>query len=284
MKRYFLLLLVPLFFACGREAKKQAESLQAQKDSLMAQTMEKDAAINEFIASINEIQGTLDTIKMKENIINLTTDQGSEMRLSAKDQIKNDIQTIYSLMQKNKETIANLSKKLKASNLKVDELQKMIVRLERDLADKGVEIENLRNKLAKLNTEFTQANLKIDDLTGQVRQQSQTIDDQSKTISSQDEELNTVYYIIGTGKELKKNGVVKSGDVLADFNKDLFTRIDMRKVTEISILSKKARILTIHPSNSYKFVQGEKKIIQSLQILDYKSFWSNAKYLVIQVD
>lgn len=283
MKKYFLLLLIPLFFACGREAKKQAEALQAQKDSLMAQTMEKDAAINEFIASINEIQGTLDTIKMKENIINLTTDQGSEMKLSAKDQIKNDIQTIYSLMLKNKSTISALSAKLKKSNLKVEELQKLVARLEKDLADKGVEIENLRNKLAKLNADFEQANLKIDDLSGQVRQQGQQIDDQSKTIASQDEELNTVYYIIGTTKELKKNGVVKSGDVLADFNKELFTRIDMRKVTEISILSKKAKILTNHPSSSYKFV-GDKKVIQSLQILDFKAFWSNAKYLVIQVD
>ena len=31
--------------------------------------------------------------------------------------------------------------------------------------------------------------------------------------------------MIGTNKDLKKNGVVKRGDVLADFNKQLFTKI-----------------------------------------------------------
>ena len=62
MKKYFLLLLVPFVIACGREAEKKAQDLQAKNDSLMSQTLQKDEAINEFIASINDIQGTLDTI------------------------------------------------------------------------------------------------------------------------------------------------------------------------------------------------------------------------------
>ena len=67
------------------------------------------------------------------------------------------------------------------------------------------------------------------------------------------------------------------------FNKTLFTKIDIRNVTEISILSKKAKILSSHPSSSYKF-SGDKKIIQALKINDYKAFWANSKYLVIMVD
>lgn len=283
MKKYLLLLMIPLFIACGREARKQAEELQSKTDSLMSQTMQKDEAINEFIRSINEIQGTLDTIKMKENIINLTTDRGEELKLSAKDQIRNDIQTIYSLMEKNKQTIASLSKKLKNANMKVDELNKMVERLNRDIASKAAEIEDLRTKLAKLNTSFEMANLKIDTLSRTVRDQGSKITSQSQTIAEQDEALNTAFYVIGTNKELKNSGVIKSGEVLADFNKELFTRIDIRKTTEIPILSKKARILSSHPSSAYKF-SGDKKVIQALQILDYKSFWSNSRYLVIVVD
>lgn len=71
--------------------------------------------------------------------------------------------------------------------------------------------------------------------------------------------------------------------MLSDFNKTLFTKIDTRNVTEISILSKKAKILSSHPSSSYKF-SGDKKIIQALKINDYKAFWANSKYLVIMVD
>jgi len=283
MKKLVVLLLIPLFFACGREAKKKAEELQARTDSLMSQTLQKDEAINEFVRSINEIQGTLDTIKMKENIINLSTDRGGELKMSAKEQIKNDIQSIYSLMEKNKQTIASLSKKLKTANMKVDELQKMVDRLTKDNAQKAMDIDDLRAKLAKMNIVIETANLKIDTLSRTVKSQGQKIQDQSQTIASQDAALNTAYYVIGNSKELKKNGVIKSGDILADFNKALFTQIDIRKVTEISILSKKAKILSNHPSSAYKF-NGDKKLIQSLQILDYKAFWANSKYLVIVVN
>ncbi|MEI8007036.1 MAG: hypothetical protein WCI48_12585 [Bacteroidota bacterium] len=284
MKKYFLLLLISVFVAsCGHEAKKKAEELQARNDSLMNQTMQKDEAINEFVRSINDIQSTLDTIKMKENVINLSTERGGEMKQTAKDQIKTDIQTIYSMMQKDKAQLAQLTKKLKSANMKVDELQKMVSRLEKDIATKSAEIEELRTSLAKLNIKFEAASLKIDTLSKTVNQQGAKINDQTQTIAAQEEALNTAYYVIGTSKDLKKNGVIKKGDVLSDFNKELFTKIDIRKTTEIPILSKKAKILSSHPSAAYKFT-GDKKVIQSLQILDYKAFWSNSKYLVIVVD
>lgn len=283
MKKYLLLLLIPVFFACGRAAEKKAQELQSKTDSLVSQTVQKDEAINEFIRSINEIQGALDTIKQKENIINLTTDRGGELQVSAKEQIKNDIQSIYGLMLKNKESLNALSKKLKNANMKVTELNKMVERLNKDLADKATQIEDLRSKLAKLSTAFETANLVIDTLSRTVKDQGSQISKQSQTIAAQDEAMHTAYYVIGTKKELIKNSIIKSGEILTDFNKVLFTKIDVRKMIEFPILSKKAKILSNHPSNAYKFT-GDKKVIQSLQILDYKAFWSNSKYLVIVVE
>ena len=281
MRKYLILLLIPIFFACGRSTKKEAEALKAKNDSLMAQTMQKDEAINEFIASINDIQGSLDTIKMKESIINLSTDRSGELKISAKDQIKSDITAIYGMMEKNKKLLADLTRKLKASNMKVTELEKLVDRLEKDIFAKNAEIENLREKLARMNIKIETTNLRVDTLTGVVKKQSGAIRDKEQTIAAQDAALNTAYYIMGTAKELKKNGVIgKSDKILGDFNKDLFTKIDIRKTTEISILSKKADVLSNHPTSSYKLV-GDKKIIQSLQIIDYKAFWNNSKYLVI---
>jgi hypothetical protein len=280
MRKYLILLLIPLFFACGRTAKKEAEALKAKNDSLMAQTMSKDEAINEFIASINDIQGSLDTIKMKEKIINLNTDRTGELKLSAKDQIKSDITAIYSMMEKNKRLLADLTRKLKSSNMKVTELEKLVDRLQKDINAKNTEIETLREKLARLNITIETANLRLDTLTGVVKKQSGTLKEREQIIAAQEAALNTAYYIMGTSKELTKNGVIAKGKILADFNKDLFTKIDIRKVTEISILSKKASVISNHPTSSYKLV-GDKKIVQSLQIIDYKAFWTNSRYLVI---
>jgi chromosome segregation ATPase len=246
--------------------------------------MQKDEAINEFIASINDIQGSLDTIKMKESIINLSTDKRGELKISAKDQIKSDITAIYGMMEKNKKLLADLTRKIKASNMKVTELEKLVERLQKDIYSKNAEIENLREKLARMNITIESTNLRVDTLTGVVKKQSSSLKDKEQTIAAQDAALNTAYYIMGNSKELKKNGVIGKGDkILSDFNKDLFTKIDIRKVSEISILSKKAEVVSNHPTSSYKLV-GDKKIIQSLQIIDYKAFWTNSKYLVIIVN
>jgi hypothetical protein len=284
MKKYLILLMIPVLFACGRAAKKEAEAMKAQNDSLMAQTMQKDEAINEFIATVNEIQGTLDTIKMKQNIINLSTNKNGELKLSAKDQIKSDITSIYLLMEKNNKDLENLTRKLKSSNLKVTELQRLVDRLQKDITDRNAEIEVLRDKLAKLNIIIETANLRADTLTNVVKSQSSKLTEQQQTLAQQDAALNTAYYIVGTAKDLKKNGIIGKGDkLLSDFNKALFTKVDIRKLTEVSILSKKAKVISNHPTSSYKLV-GDKKIVQSLQITDYKAFWSNVRYLVILVN
>lgn len=288
MKKYLLLLMIPVFFACGREAKKQAAELQSRNDSLMTQTLQKDEAINDFIASINDIQSTLDTIKMKENIISLTTDRGGELRVSAREQIKNDIQTIYSLMLKNRDALHSLQKKLKSSNMQVTELQKLVDRLNKDITLKNAQIEELREKLAQMNIHIEEANLKIDDLSETVKTQSEQIADQSATIEKQTTTINTAYYIIGTAKDLKDKGVIKGsvikGKVLMDdLNTSEFTMIDIRKTTEIPILSKKAEVISNHPTTAYKLT-GDKKMVQALQITDPKSFWSVTKYLVIVTD
>ena len=283
MKKYLLLLVIPVIFACGREAEKKAQELQAKNDSLMSQTLQKDEAINEFIASINDIQGTLDTIKMKENIITLSTDSGGELKISAKEQIKSDITTIYQMMLKSRENLNALQKKLRNTNMKVDELQKLVERLNKDITQKNAELENLREKLAKMNIVIETQNLKLDTLSRTVQNQGQQIQSQTQTISQQETALNTAYYIIGTTKDLKKNGIIKNDKILPDFNKDLFTKINIQKTTEIAILSKNATILSNHPSSSYQLV-GDKKIVQSLKISDTKAFWANSKFLVIKVD
>jgi len=284
MKKYLILLLIPVMFACGRAAKKEAEAMKSKNDSLMAQTMQKDEAINEFIATVNDIQGTLDTVKMKENVINLNTNKNGELKLSAKDQIKSDITSIYQMMEKNKKELSDLTRKMKASGMKVTELQKLVDRLQKDITDKNSQLEILRDKLAKQNIVIDEANLRVDTLSRVVKNQSNKLNEQQQTLAQQDAALNTAYYIVATEKDLKKNGILGKGDkLLGDFNKSLFTKVDIRKLTEVSILSKKAKVISNHPPSSYKLV-GDKKIVQSLQISDYKAFWSNVRYLVILVN
>ena len=68
----------------------------------------------------------------------------------------------------------------------------------------------------------------------------------------------------------------------ANFNKNYFTKIDIRVDKEVKLYSKYAKILTIHPSDSYKLAQDVSGQYV-LRINNPDLFWSTSKYLVILV-
>ncbi len=268
------------FTSCNNKGEKEAnplaDSLAGDNNNLKGELSEKEVALQEFVSTFNEIQSNLDAIKEKEKIVTASS-QGGDVK-SKEEQIKLDIQSIYELMTKNKSRLASLNKKLKTANTKIDGLEKMIASLEAQLNDKDVQIGELANKIEQLNIE-------ISNLT--VNYQNVEAESEVKTAK-----LNTVYYVIGTGKELKQKGITekeggfiglgKVTELKKDFNKDYFTKIDASQTMVIPIGAKKIKILSSHPSNSYKLV-GEKPV-EKLEILNAEDFWSISKYLVIVIE
>lgn len=268
------------FNSCKNDEQKAlnplADSLAAVNGNLSGQLNEKEAALQEFIVSFNEIQENLNAIKEKEKIV---TDQSSKGDIKSKQgQIKEDIQSIYDLMAKNKNRIGSLTKKLKDSNLKLEGLEKMIENLQNSINLKDTEIADLKAKMEGLNIELSNLNTNY---------QASEAESAAKT-----EQLNTAFYAIGTSKELKEKKVIsreggfiglgKTTTVSSDFNKDYFTKINVEQVLSINIGAKKAKIITSHPKGSYKLI-GEKPV-EKIEITNPKDFWGASKYLVIVID
>lgn len=271
----------PVFFtSCKntneKEANPLADSLATDNSNLKGQLTEKEAAVQEFINAFNDIQSNLDQIKEKEKIVN-TTAQGGDVK-SKEEQIKQDIQSIYELMAKNKSRISSLNKKLKTANTKIDGLEKMIATLEAQLNEKDLQIGELTNKIEQLNIELSNLTVNYESL------------EQENSVKT--EKLNQAYYVLGTAKELKEKGITtkeggfvgigKTTELKKDFNRDYFTKIDATQTTVIPIGAKKIKILSSHPSSSYKLV-GEKPV-EKLEITNVEDFWSVSKYLVIVIE
>lgn len=267
--------------SCGnkdgeKEVNPLADSLNAINGDLNGKLSEKEAALQEFIASFNEIQENLNAIKDKEKIVTNASSTGDVK--SKEGQIKEDIQAIYDLMAKNKNRIGSLTKKLKDSNLKLEGLEKMIENLQTSINQKDGEISDLKSKIEGLNIELANLNTNY-----------QAVETES---AEKTEVINTAYYAIGTSKELKEKSVIskeggfigigKTTKVKQDFNKEYFTKINIEQTTSISIGAKKAKILSNHPSGSYKLV-GEKPV-EKIEITNAKDFWSNSKYLVVVIE
>ena len=283
MKSLKLILVAVIFSAssifttsCGsgeKEVNPLADSLSNVNGELNGQLSEKEAALQEFVTAFNEIQDNINTIKEKEKIVTQSSQSGDVK--SKEEQIKEDIQAIYDLMSKNKNRIGSLTKKLKDSKSKIAGLEKMIETLQAQIDAKDGEISELKSQLESKNIELSNIQMNLE-----------TVEAESSTKT---EKMNSVYYAMGTSKELKeKNVITKEGGFIGmgkttkvkdDFNKDYFTKVDASQTTSINIGAKKAKIVSSHPSNSYKLV-GEKSV-ERIEILNAEEFWSNSKYLVI---
>lgn len=254
------------------------DSLKNVNQSLSGQVAAKDSAIFGFIRAFNEIQDNLDVIKDKEKLLT-TSSQSGELDQNQKDKIINDIQAIYDLMVKNKQKLMSMNKKLKKANLKIAEFQEMIERLNNQIAEKDQEISELKGQLEKLNIELSEVTMNYEAA--------------QEMLEEKTGKLQTAFYAFGTSKELTEQGVLtkqggfigigKAEKLKEDFNKNYFTQIDIKETTSIALSCKKAKLVTNHPSGSYK-LEGPEGKIEKLAILNPEEFWGVSKYLVIVVE
>ena len=291
MKRAIIALVVLFALAGCNSHKKELEKLKAKNDSLMQVTQLKEESLYEYITSFNEIQRNLDSIKAMENIINIRT-AGGELKNSAKDQINEDIKTIYELLVKNKKLVASLQKKLNSSDVRMAELEKMVTYLNTQVEEKDAQINALKNELGNMNIKVENLSSQVAVLEEVTRQKEEEIQKHKDEIESKTTLLNTAYYAIGTRKELTENNIInKEGGFLGigstktlkgDFNKDYFTKVDITRLEYIPLGAKKARLITKHPASAYR-ISGVKRA-DTLFITNSSEFWAAGKYLVIEVE
>ncbi len=290
MKKYLLLLLIPLFFACGKS--KEEIRLEKMVDSLQGITSEDQTAMNEYLKAFNEIQENINAIKEKENIITTKTVGDNELEDTDIEAINNDILAIYEMMQENKKKLAYLRTKLKKTNSKNIELKKTIELLNENIAQKDIEMADLRLQLQKKNIDISNLNQKIDSLNKDFNEL--TLENESKDviIESQETQMNTAFFIVDTKKNLKDKGILESdggfigigSNTKVKLKESEFKQIDIREVTEFPLNeAKKVQLITDHPENSYRFDKTSSKKFDKLVITNPEEFWKMSKYLVISV-
>ncbi len=288
MKKLLFILSVVVLTSCGQH-KKEIARMQAQQDSIAQINVQKDNSIMEFLGEMNEIQMNLDSIKAIEKIVSVQTAPGTELKAGAKKRITEDIAQINDLLQKNKDLVKSLQNKYRASNAKIKELEKMIESLNNQMGDKETEIASLKAELENLHINVADLNQKIEVITAE---SEKAITEKTQTIEEQTIAMNTAYYAFGSKKELEeKNVIEKEGGVLGlgstiklkkDFNRDYFMKIDIREFNQLTLNSKKAKVITNHPATAYHFTGV--KTVESLVIDKPEEFWKASKYLLIVVE
>ena len=302
MKKVMLFAVCAVMALTGcNSGQKKMNPADSQNDSLRSIIQARDNEINDMMGTLNDIQEGFSEINAAENRVSIAKDGEGADKATV---IKQQIQFIAQRMKENRELIKKLQDQLRETGFKGDQMKKTIENLQAQLIQKDGELKKLRAELqaknihiaeldetinglnsdvASLNTSVQNLNTEKTNLTKEKTQLQNESNKKSETISSQDKQLNTAWYVFGTKKELKQNNILSGGKVLREgFNRNYFTKIDIRVDKEIKLYSKSAKILTAHPSSSYtlsKDTNGQ----YVLRINDPESFWSTSKYLVVQV-
>lgn len=271
---------VALLASCvSRQVAVEAES---RSDSLELVVSAKDSLINAVFADINAISENLALIKSRENLITVAGE--SEGGRRPVEEIDNDIKAIDRLLRENRAKIESLQRsaaQLRKANLRIDGLEKMIADMNRQLAEKKAEVEQLRESLVRMGDE-------VKSLTEEVAVRSAEVENLSGEKVELQNQLNTVYYIVGAEKELRDAQIINKQGFIGrtltvgrNSNFDSFTMTDSRLLSEVPVGQKKAMLVTSHPEGSYELVTDANKVVEKLIITDPVRFWESSKILII---
>lgn len=255
----------------------QIATLQSEVEQLKLDNQLKDSMLNESILYFNEIQRNLAAIQLKEDEIRVRA-KHAEKDNNEKLYVLHQIQYINFLREENGKKLAALQTQLKNSSLKISQMQEMVTRLSEQLAEKEQHIQALQAELAVRDREYA---LLFDEYQEQWYQNEQLM-----------EQIQTVYYAVGSLKELITNQVVVQSKGLLGmgrmaklkdgFNESYFTKTSVQETARIAVAGKRLSLVTDHPSTAYRIV--EEGGVQKLKITNPDAFWKVSKFLVVLVD
>ena len=294
MKSKFLFLTVSvLLFAvasCDVERSEKYQTLLAERDSLYTEAVAAKGGFDQALNTINEIENALESVRAQENLIIMENQEGNTNKAVS------EINAIQQTLQENRNKINELEKQLAEQGATSKALKQTVSRLKKQLEEKDVYINNLRDELEQSRQQIADLSEQVSDLNENINELSSNLDvmsvqnaAQQATIENQDAMLNTVWLCIGTQQVLIEKGVLSKGGIFQaseiskqGFDKSQFTQGNKRELEVIPLNTKKAKIMTNHPAGSYEVKENEDGA-QVLQILDKEAFWSMSNYLVVSI-
>jgi len=269
--------------ACSGGNKEEDEVAINHEQEYLDEIMEKDSVIKQIFTSMDEIENELNKVKEQHNIATLTTTD-AELSASQKDKIITDITTLSSLLEENRKQIAEYKRSVGRYKGKEKEFTKKVSELEAMLQERENSINGLKQLIAQMDADINRLNTRVDSLNTENTAKADVI-------KHKDEQIQTAFVIQGTRKELKEDGIIvtKGGVLGVGRTSTISPTVDQSKLTKVNIYetrsipvnSKKAKLISVHPSGSYE-LKKEGDEIASIEILDADQFWRSSKYLVVQ--
>jgi uncharacterized coiled-coil protein SlyX len=286
MKKLLLFIVAASMMTVACTSNKEEEAEEAQVPDLTEELQQATNFNDSLLLLMGDVYSGLDSINMQEQML-FAPGQGDNANRRV--EIRNNLSALKARLAANRQLINELEKKVKNSDGNNAVLNKTIAQLKKHIASQEQRIAELESQLADANQQISNLNTQVAETQEQLTNETAAKEEAQQEVVDTKNELNTVYYAIGTNKELKKQGLLDkkflgSTKVLKEgFNASYFTKADKRNLSVIPTSGKKLKVWTNMPSGSYEIVD-EANGTQSLHITNAAQFWSMTSYLVIQID
>ncbi len=257
--------------------------LQDRNKMLQDGIAEQDSLLNEWMNTFNEIEEDLNTMQQKELFLSNRSDD-PEFPKDLRKRILGDIQSLNTLLEQNKQKVAELNKKLKNSSIKIAAFEDKINKLENILSLRDSSIQDLKMELVDRDFAMAELNLLVDSLDKEVFQQQEII-------SNKEQLLNTAFIATGSQKELEKNGIMikeggflglgKSKKISNALSENSFSKIAINKTNRIDVNARKVELISEHPNDSYEIVSND-GLVAYIDIKKPDKFWKITRYAVVE--
>lgn len=285
----YLFVIIMVFASCGQGKKAEVDRLKAENDSLQHAKIMLEQEVNDYFSTLNEVQQNIEKIKSAQNVLSvkpLSENTPEDVR----NKVTEDMAYINEMIRTNKQELEDLRTKLKRSSFKLDDVERTLAQLTKQLNEESAKVARLQITIMKKDSVITKLGTAVDSLGKNVEELASQNEEKQGVIKEQDQAINSAWYAIGSRKELRDNKIVTSDGIFsaqkvlqADFNKNYFVKVDARNTRSIPLYStSKARILTNHTKTSYTLEKENENYV--LVITNPAEFWSVSKYLVVEVD
>lgn len=290
-----LLLVIVIAGVVILQKKSQIDDLSNQNASLNETIELRDSLVNDMTTTFEEIEQNLTFVRNKRDQMVLNPQEG---QANQKTMLVDDIKLMNEMLAQSSTKIEELDKKLKNSGFEIKSFRNKIAQLTKSIEEQDNSIQELRAeieqrdyKISEMGTQLATLQTDISVKEDSLLSKSKSIADKSQIIVERENEINKAYVAVGTHDQLIKNGVLtKEGGFLGigknvvirdDLNQTYFTKLDIRNTNQFPINSKKVKLISEHPANSYTLVeQGDK--IAYLEIENPDEFWKLTKYVIVE--
>ncbi len=275
--------------------KSQIDELNQQKANLTETIELRDSLVNEMTNTFAQIEENLTFVRNKRDQMVIKPQEGQR---NQKEMLVADIKMMNEMLEESSNKIDELDKKLKNSGFEIKSFRNKIAQLNKSIEEQDnnvqqmrAEIEQRDYKISELGTQVATLQSDIAVKEDSLLSKSQVIADKSQIITEKENEINKAFVVVGTHDQLIENGVLsqkngflgigKSLTINDNLNQDYFTKLDIRNTNQFPLNSKKVKLISEHPANSYTLVEENDKIAY-LEIENPKEFWKLTKYVIVE--